>query len=159
MTPCFFLFGASSHPYIPFHFEEMILPLVIIAGIQIRKLEYYIDKILRRNFHGFLVPQCSQQNFVERTFRGRLINCKIHNFSPLNLYCVVHSLYPVHAHVLTRIGDSQLLLVAVKESKHLLDDLLRYTVLPQTVSPSCALRQPLSSSLVRFSLPQFSFLL
>ena len=28
MTPCFFLFGASSHPYIPLHFEEMIFPLV-----------------------------------------------------------------------------------------------------------------------------------
>ena len=31
MTPCFFLFGASNHPYIPFHFEEMIFPLVIIV--------------------------------------------------------------------------------------------------------------------------------
>ena len=29
MTPCLFLFGASSHPYIPLHFEEMIFPLVI----------------------------------------------------------------------------------------------------------------------------------
>ena len=28
MTPCFFVFGASSHPYIPLHFEEMIFPLV-----------------------------------------------------------------------------------------------------------------------------------
>ena len=28
MTPCFFLFGASSHPYIPLHFEKMIFPLV-----------------------------------------------------------------------------------------------------------------------------------
>ena len=28
MTPCFLLFGASSHPYIPLHCEEMIFPLV-----------------------------------------------------------------------------------------------------------------------------------
>ena len=28
MTPCLFLFGALSHPYIPLHFEEMIFPLV-----------------------------------------------------------------------------------------------------------------------------------
>ena len=28
ITPCFFLFGASSHPYIPLHFEEMTFPLV-----------------------------------------------------------------------------------------------------------------------------------
>ena len=27
MTPCFFLFGATSHPYIPLHFEEMTFPL------------------------------------------------------------------------------------------------------------------------------------
>ena len=29
MTPCHFLFGASSHPYIPLHFEGMIFTLVI----------------------------------------------------------------------------------------------------------------------------------
>ena len=27
-TPCYIIFGAWSHPYIPLHFEEMILPLV-----------------------------------------------------------------------------------------------------------------------------------
>ena len=27
-TPCLFPFGASSHPYIPLHFEEMIFQLV-----------------------------------------------------------------------------------------------------------------------------------
>ena len=27
LTTCLFLFGASSHPYIPLHFEEMIFPL------------------------------------------------------------------------------------------------------------------------------------
>ena len=31
MTTCFFLFGASNHPYIPFHFEEMIFPLVLLT--------------------------------------------------------------------------------------------------------------------------------
>ena len=31
MTPCSFLFGASSHPYIPLHFEETNFPLVIIS--------------------------------------------------------------------------------------------------------------------------------
>ena len=29
MTPCFFFFGAQSHPYIPIHFEETIFPLVL----------------------------------------------------------------------------------------------------------------------------------
>ena len=46
MTPCFFLFGASSHPYIPLHFEEMIFPLVIILPCRklIRKSFVYFKK-------------------------------------------------------------------------------------------------------------------
>ena len=31
MTPCLFLFGASSHPYIFLHFEKIGFPLVYIA--------------------------------------------------------------------------------------------------------------------------------
>ena len=40
-TPCFFLFGASNHPYIPFHFEEMIFPLV--STIFYSLWQHYID--------------------------------------------------------------------------------------------------------------------
>ena len=84
MTPCFFLFGASSHP---FHFEEMIFPLVleyehvakvytecflphidammILSTATTSNCPFWVTTLLANNDHGYswlrviIICQCS----------------------------------------------------------------------------------------------------
>ena len=63
MTPCFFLFGASSHPYInyiPLHLEEKIFPLVSTIFIGL----WQHDIFSHSDVHGYVVTDISRSYYV-----------------------------------------------------------------------------------------------
>ena len=69
MTPCFFLFCASSHPYIPLYFEEMIFPLGTMMRNASTILEYVFsaNSSFRRCGHALPHRETCVNNQTGRT--------------------------------------------------------------------------------------------
>ena len=93
MTLCFFLFGASSHPYIPLHFEEIIFPLVY---------EHANPSAERTHYYRYTCV-CAT-HLVRDTmymFRDRWQVCTT-VYNHLLILSLLWSLVEVHSHTLPR---------------------------------------------------------
>ena len=65
MTPCSFLFGAFSHPYIPLHIEEMVFPLVWLSFTSvIHASSTHVVQCLPRWSYRSTVGTCNNEETI-----------------------------------------------------------------------------------------------